>query len=145
MTFIFNLLISETKKSLSNFFPQNFILKYLFPQNLTTFLTPTNQIRHYLLCWTKWDIFVYFKAFAGKFTSHLVWESSQLPKSHSFTNFETKIVYKFFCYVNAFNIMWCNQNHIFLSHTSNYEVQVLIVVLMGALNSLKYRRLIAVF
>ena len=71
---------------------EELILEFLLSEDLSAFLTSSNQIRHHLLCRAERQIFKYFESFLSEASSHLIREPSQLSEPNSFALSETVLI-----------------------------------------------------
>ena len=91
-------------EALFDLFLQEFILEFLFSEDLSALLSSSNEVGHDLLCRSKRQIFEYFVVFLSEASRHLVGESSQLSKSDSFALSESVLFNEVDCLV-ASNIV----------------------------------------
>ena len=120
------------------------ILELLFSEYLSTFLSPSDQVRHDCVCRSVWQVLCNFEAFISKSPSNLIRETLQLPEGKS-TIVKLVLDYQIFGDLNRFQVMRSNKEAILGSETLSKKLQVIVIAAMGVLDGFMDRGLVGAF
>ena len=110
----------------------------LLSQDLATFLTASNEVRHDLFSRSERQILEDLEALGLNRRGDLVREASELAKSDSLRLLEPSLISEFHGDVTSVLVVRCDKDHVFVLHLRQQVLQVGVVTHVGVLNGIPH-------